>query len=152
MRSILLTIFLALASQATACGECDLVDTLSRISEFKNISREKLSLAIDQGKWNKWKSAYALCYKEESSQCYLIIFGAGDPHVTDMSKIEHANLGKLGAPGTKYKNVKTTVTKWFYSDNRFFQLELKTVAYRDGQRLTVTEPVFVKKNGELIYR
>ncbi len=152
MRIAILIISLAISSQVIACGDFDLGTSLKKAPEFRKVPDKILQAAIEGGKWNKWKSAFSLCYKAGSSKCFLVIFGAGDPYVSDLSLIEQVNLEKLGSNGASYEKIDTTISKWLYTNDKFFQVELETVAYKNGQTFTASEPVLVKKNGRIVYR
>ena len=91
--------------------------------------------------WSKNKKALAVCINSDSSKCYVSI----DSIKVDITKVEDANLGKLGLrPRNAYSKIINFPSKWLQASNNEYLVNITTHAWFNGQRYTVTEPVYIK--------
>ena len=94
--------------------------------------------------WNESHTAVAVCLKKVTTKCFVI----DSENITDVSKIEQSNLGKLGiAKKAEYKSVQTKPIEWLSSKENLFLVSFQTRAWLKGQRYTVAGPAAVT-NGE----
>ena len=70
----------------------------------------------------------------------------------DASGVEAGNFGKLGRPRTDYEHFETTPVEWLYRNDGFFQVRIRTRAWRAGKRYTVSEPLIIRPDGTVLYR
>lgn len=91
--------------------------------------------------WSNNKEALAVCVNGTINKCDIVI---GSTQV-DVSKVEAANLGKLGLrPRKAYSKIINFPTKWLQAGNNEYLVNITTQAWFEGQRYTVTEPVYIK--------
>ena len=73
--------------------------------------------------------------------------------VVDITPIEYALLGKLGAPDrSRYERFETEPVEWLTVADDFFLLDVRLRAWRDGQRYTVFGPVHVNADGSVVWQ
>ena len=91
--------------------------------------------------WSNNKEALAVCKNNGSNECYIAIGGIN----IDITKVEHTNLGKLSIrPQKAYSKVISFPSKWLQASNNEYIVNITTQAWFEGQRYTVTEPVYIK--------
>ena len=106
-------------------------EELSKINEQDNV---KYLLNGDN-------SALAICYIQNPNKCYIL----NKKTLVDVSQMENANLGKLGLrKRNEYEKILSIPEKWEESNNGVYLVWFKTQAWRNGQRYTVKEPVYVE--------
>lgn len=94
--------------------------------------------------WNSDKTAFAFCESKEKTTCFII----ANNIPTNVSRIENANLGKLGLPRKKrYEKIETFPSKWVEENQNGNLISFTTRAWINGQRYTVSGPVFVRNDG-----
>jgi hypothetical protein len=91
--------------------------------------------------WSNNKKALAVCMNGGSNECYVAI---GTTKI-DITRVERANLGKLGIrPLKAYSKIVNFPSKWLQASNNEYMINITTQAWFEGQRYTVTEPVYIK--------
>ena len=91
--------------------------------------------------WSNNKEAQAVCMNGDSNKCYVAI---GKSKI-DITKVEGANLGKLGIrPRNAYSKIINFPSKWLQASNNEYMVNITTQAWFEGQRYTITELVYIR--------
>ena len=69
----------------------------------------------------------------------------------DVSGMEGANLGLIG-PDRRYDRVETTPLKWLHRDDGLFQIQMRTRAWKSGQRYTAAGTLVIKPDGTCVWQ
>ncbi|MCF2948878.1 hypothetical protein L0668_12225 [Paraglaciecola aquimarina] len=97
--------------------------------------------------WNSDKTALAFCDSKEQTVCFVI----ANSIATNVSRIENANLGKLRiTEKEQYEKIQTFPSKWLADKPNGNLISFTTMAWKDGQRYTITGPVFVSNDGSYV--
>jgi len=118
------------------------------------IAANQLVRALESGLWNSNRTAVAVSITQPKASVVLVFLqqGNGTYLAADASGVEGGNFGKLGRPRTEYERFETTPVEWLHRENGWFQVRLRTRAWRGGQRYTVSEPLLIKPDGTILYR
>ncbi|TVZ39045.1 hypothetical protein P886_3432 [Alteromonadaceae bacterium 2753L.S.0a.02] len=99
--------------------------------------------------WNSDKTALAFCESKEKTTCFII----ANNIPTNVSHIETANLGKLGLAGkNQYEKIETFPSEWVAEKQNGNLISFTTRAWVNGQRYTVSGPVFVRNDGVCVHQ
>ncbi|WP_045859807.1 hypothetical protein [Teredinibacter purpureus] len=95
------------------------------------------------------KTALAFCESKDKTICFVI----ANNIPTNVSRIENANLGKLGLAGKEqYEKIETFPSEWVAEKQNGNLISFTTRAWRNGQRYTASGPVFVKNDGVYVHQ
>ena len=70
----------------------------------------------------------------------------------DVSAVEGQNFGKLGRRRAEYNRFETRPTEWVARQDELLQVNVRTQAWRAGQRYTVWEPLVFRRDGKVSWR
>jgi hypothetical protein len=93
------------------------------------------------------------CYPEAQGVASLVFLRQthGDYLAVDVSGMEGANFGYLGTtPRSGYDRFETTPLKWLHRDDGLFEIQMRTRAWRSGQRYTASGTLVIKPDGTCI--
>jgi hypothetical protein len=110
--------------------------------------------ALRAGIWNRDKTALAIHLPSPRGTALLVFIlqATGGWLTVDVSRVERANLGKLGVPGTAFDSVETAPLRWLDRSDGLLQVEVRTRARKSGQRFTVSEPLLIRPDGTVLWR
>lgn len=114
----------------------------------------KVERALRAGIWNRDKTALAIHLPVPRGTALLVFIlqATGEWVPVDVSPVERANLGKLGVPGTAFDSVVTVPLRWLDRSDGLLQVEVRTRAWKSGQRFTVSEPLLIRPDGTVLWR
>lgn len=120
----------------------------------KEVSKAKVESAVNKGFWNDDKSAVVISvFRKKTSINYVFIIKEGGTiSPVDISKVEGGNLGKIGWARNKYEKVETEPVNWIKIKDRLLQINMRTRAWKDGQRYTVYEKLILDRKGKVYWR
>jgi hypothetical protein len=96
--------------------------------------------------------AISIARKEGTFILVLICKSDGTCVAADASNVELANFGYFGRPRGEYERFETLPTRWLPRTDGLLQVLIRTRAWRDGQRYTVSEPLIIKPDGTVLFR
>jgi hypothetical protein len=107
---------------------------------------------LKNGIWNSNRTALAISsvgtkpsilfvFLKQKNNSYLAV---------DIGNVEGANFGKLGSH--TYDRFETVPTSWHPRDDGFFQVMMRTRAWKGPQRYTVSEPLVIRADGVVFWR
>ena len=110
--------------------------------------------ALESGLWNSNRTALAVSITQPKASVVFVFLRQtnGTYLAADASGVAGGNFGKLGRPRTDYERFETTPAEWLHREDGWFQVRMRTRAWRDGQRYTVSEPLLIKPDGTVLYR
>jgi hypothetical protein len=120
----------------------------------KTIADDQIAGALEGALWNSDGTAVAVSIWQPKRSAVFVFLRQVDGAflACDASKAEDGNFGKLGYPRSDYERFETTPVKWVPRSEGFFQIQIRTRAWRGGQRYTVYEPQIVHPDGEVPVR
>jgi hypothetical protein len=120
----------------------------------RQIATNQLVQALESGLWNSNRTAVAVSVKQSKASVVFVFLRQTNGHylATDASGVEGGNFGNLGRPRTDYERFETTPVDWLNREDGWCQVVMRTRAWRDGQRYTVSEPLLIKPDGTILYR
>ena len=104
--------------------------------------------------WNHDRTAAVSTLKKHKGT-QLFVFLKRDEQLLklDISHVEGMNLGKLGRHRLNdYDRVESTAIKWVARDDDKFQIIIQTRAWKNGNRMTVSEPLVFNRSGQVYWR
>jgi hypothetical protein len=118
------------------------------------IATNQWTRALESGLWNSNRTAIAVSITQpKASVVFVFLRQTNDTYLAaDASGVEGGNFGKLGRSRTEYERFETTPVEWLHREDGWFQVRMRTRAWRDGQRYTVSEPLLIKPDGTVLYR
>ena len=117
-----------------------------------HISTNQIVRAIDAGLWSSNKTAVAFAVPNPKASILFVFLrqSHGDYLAVDVSGMEGANFGYLGTtPRASYDRFETTPLKWLHRDDGLFQIQMRTRAWKSGQRYTASGTLVIKPDGTL---
>src|SRR5258705_1149205 len=118
------------------------------------IAANQWTRALESGLWNSNRTALAVSITQpKASVVFVFLRQTNGTYLSaDASGVEGGNFGKLGRPRTDYERFETTPVEWLRREDGWFQVRMRTRAWRGGQRYTVSEPLLIKPDGTVLYR
>ena len=104
--------------------------------------------------WNHDRTAAVSTLKKHKGT-QLFVFLKRDEQLLklDISHVEGMNLGKLGRHRLNdYDRVESTAIKWVARDDDKFQIIIQTRAWKNGNRMTVSEALVFNRSGQVYWR
>lgn len=104
--------------------------------------------------WNHDRTAAVSTLKKHKGT-QLFVFLKRDEQLLklDISHVEGMNLGKLGRHRLNdYDRVESTAIEWVARDDDKFQIIIQTRAWKNGNRMTVSEPLVFNRSGQVYWR
>jgi hypothetical protein len=154
-----LSILLALIAAASALAGESRVDLALFAAAQKSVPREiatnQLVRALESGLWNSNRTALAVSIAQPKRSVIFVFLRQtnGAYLAADASGVEDGNFGKLGIAGrTAYDRFETTPTEWLHREDGWFQVVMRTRAWKAGKRYTVSEKLLIKPDGTVLYR
>jgi hypothetical protein len=159
MSRIVLTVLFAWFAIAPAlCAEPLVHNALllaARKALPEEISASDIGRGLSAGLWNPNGTAVAASFARPKSSLIFAFLRQPDGNflAVDVSRVEGANLGKLGTAGRAgFERCETMPVKWLPRDDGLFQVVMRTRAWKAGQRHTASEPLVVKPDGTPVWR
>jgi hypothetical protein len=159
MPRVSLIILFALFAVATLfAGESRADDALfiaARKSLPQDITTNEMVRTLQAGLWNSNLTAVAISFpKPKASVIFIFLRQTNGTYLAvDASDVEGGNFGKLGIAGREdYDRFETTPIKWLYREDGWFQVVMRTRAWKAGKRYTVSEPLLIKPDGTVLWR
>ena len=120
----------------------------------REIATNQLIRALESGLWNSNRTAVAVSITQpKASLVFVFLRQANGTYLaTHASGVEGGNFGKVGRPRADYERFETTPVGWLHREDGWFQVRMRTRAWRGGQRYTVSEPLLIKPDGTVLYR
>jgi hypothetical protein len=152
------TLFIALTAGASFGVESppnNALLTAARKVLPAEIAMNEMVKGLHEGLWNSNRTAVAVAFtRPKASLIYLFLHQTdGDYVVSDASSVEEGNLGKLGiARRSGYDRLETKPVQWVNRDDGLFQVIMRTRAWKGGHRYTVSEPLVIKPDGNILWR
>ena len=149
-------LFFALMGIASATEpklDAELLDA-ARKAMPSEMDSNLITRALESGLWNSNRTAVAVSIpRPKASVGFVFLRQANGTFLAaDASGVEGGNFGKLGRPRTDYERFETTPTEWLHRKDGLFQVRMRTRAWRNGQRYTVSEPLLIRPDGLVLYR
>ncbi len=157
-RISLVIVFALLAAAALFAGEFRADDALfiaARKSLPQDITTNEIVRTLQAGLWNSNRTAVAVSFpKSKASVIFIFLCQTNGTYLAvDASDVEGGNFGKLGIAGREaYDRFETTPIKWLYREDGWFQVVMRTRAWKAGKRYTVSEPLLIKPDGIILWR
>ena len=104
--------------------------------------------------WNHDRTAAVSTLKKHKGT-QLFVFLKRDEQLLklDISHVEGMNLGKLGRHRLNdYDRVESTAIEWVARDDDKFQIIIQTRAWKNGNRMTVSEALVFNRSGQVYWR
>jgi hypothetical protein len=121
----------------------------------QNISTNEIVRALGTGLWNSNRTAVAIAIaKPKASVLFVFLRQPGAKYLAvDVSGMEGANFGYLGTAGRAgYDRFETTPLKWLHRDDALFQVQMRTRAWKLGQRYTAAGTLIIKPDGTCLWQ
>ncbi|NWK57649.1 hypothetical protein HW115_18675 [Verrucomicrobiaceae bacterium N1E253] len=129
----------------------------------KKITAENIKNGISTAVWNAEKSAVVACFRGREATLCLVAYKNGDSYsISDVSKVESYNFGKLGFRRSHYSRFLTEPIKWKEDEAGFtyqgfgaaakYEIYFRTRAWTKGQRYTVGEPLVLTASWKPLWR
>ena len=121
---------------------------------FANDLRHTIADVPLNALWNHDRTAAVSTLKKHKGT-QLFIFLKRDEQIEklDISHVEGMNLGKVGRQRLKdYDRVESTPIEWVTRDDDKFQINIQTRAWKNGNRMTVSEPLVFDSLGQVYWR
>ena len=156
-RTISVIIFLLLLIAGALAADSRVDDALflaARKALPQDISTNETIRVLQSGLWNSNRTAVAVSLSRPKASVIVVFLrkANGTYLAANASGVERGNFGKLGRGRTDYDRFETTPVEWLYREDRWFQVVMRTRAWRAGQRYTVSEPLLIKPDGTVLYR
>ncbi len=159
MKHIILSILAVFVLTATSSGAESRVDDTLLVAARKALpqdtSTNEIVRVLLSGLWNSNRTAVAVSFPRPKASVILVFLRqTNDTYLSaDASRVEDGNFGKLGWFGrTGYGRFETTPIRWTHRPDGWFQVVMRTRAWKSGQRYTVSEPLLIKPDGTVLYR
>jgi hypothetical protein len=142
----------------TACAQPRIDDgllTSARRALPQEVSTNEMVRALGSGLWNSNRTAVAIALPKPKASVLFVFLRQARGHylAVDVSGMEGANFGFLGTSGrAEYERYETTPLKWFYRDDGLFEIQMRTRAWKSGQRFTASGTLVIKPNGTCLWR
>ena len=123
----------------------------------RGVTTNELVSVLQAGLWNSNRTAVAVSIAQPHSKSSLVFVflhqNNGTYLAVDARGVEGGNLGKLGiARRAGYVRFETTPTEWLHREDGRLQVVMRTRAWKDGKRYTVSEPLLIGRNGTVLWR
>jgi len=121
------------------------------------ISKDTILKALEDGLWNSNRTTIAIsCAGPNPEPSVVFVFlrqANGTFLAVDISVVENGNFSKIGiARRPAYDRFETKPIKWLNQDDGSFCVDIRTRAWKDGQRYTVVESLTIKPDGTVWWR
>ena len=128
--------------------------TAARKAAPIEITTNQLAAALSSGLWNSNLTALAISIPQPKASVIFVFLRQtnGTYLASNASGVEAGNFGKLGRERTDYERFETTPVEWLHRTDGKFQVIMRTRAWRNGQRYTVSEPLLIGSDGVVMYR
>lgn len=120
--------------------------SISILKVFSEITKEvEINKIISKGFLNSDQTAMVISIPGQlKSQIYIFIKQIDGSYIsTDISQVEDRNLGKLGRNKQYYDRTETFLTRWLNENGDYYQINIRTHAWKDGHRYTVSETLII---------
>ena len=157
LRTITPILFTLLASIPALAGESRVDAALFAAAQKampRGIATNQLVRLVESGLWNSNRTALAVSITQpKASVIFVFLRQTNGTYVAaDSSLVEDGNFGKLGRPRTDYERFETIPVEWLPRSDGFFQVRMRTRAWRHGKRYTVSEALVISPEGRALYR
>lgn len=133
------------------------IDEALIVAALKALPREtssnKVVQVLQTGLWNTNRTAVAVSFVKPKASVIVVFLRQpnGAYLATDASGVEDGNFGKLGIGGRAgYERFETVPVQWLRRDDQLFQVVMRTRAWKNGKRYTVSEPLIIKPDGTVL--
>ncbi len=156
--TIVTILLLASLTVGASAADSHLDDALllaARKALSKEVSTNDIGSALKSGLWNTNRTAIAVSFPRPKASVIFVFLRQTDGSylAADASGVEGGNFGKLGIAGRAgYDRFETTPIRWLHREDGWFQVVMRTRAWKAGQRYTVSEPLLIKPDGTVLYR
>lgn len=127
--------------------------TAARKALPPKVSSNELAEALERGLWNSNKTAVAISIRRTKASPVFVFLRSEDGSylASDISQVEGANIGFIG-PHAKYERIETEPIQWLPREDGWFQIVVRTRAWRSGKRYTAAEPLIIRPDGTPLWR
>lgn len=156
--TIVTILLLASLTVGASAADSHLDDALllaARKALSKEVSTNDIGSSLKSGLWNTNRTAIAVSFPRPKASVIFVFLRQTDGSylAADASGVEGGNFGKLGIAGRAgYDRFETTPIRWLHREDGWFQVVMRTRAWKAGQRYTVSEPLLIKPDGTVLYR
>ncbi|MBI3852366.1 MAG: hypothetical protein HY298_19085 [Verrucomicrobia bacterium] len=157
-RAILVIMFALSAAAHALSGESRVDDTLfiaARKSLPQDIATNEVVRVLQTGLWNSNRTAVAISLSKPKASIIFVFLRQtnGTYLAVDARGVEAGNFGKLGIAGRAgYDRFETTPIQWLPREDGWFQVVMRTRAWKAGKRYTVSEPLTIRSDGYIGWR
>ncbi|HSM91417.1 MAG TPA: hypothetical protein VLT47_00945 [Anaeromyxobacteraceae bacterium] len=118
------------------------------------MTQGEMEAALEWGVWDGGRSAFAASWRGATGSVVVVFLRkpAGGFTAVDVSDVEGGNLGKLGRPRAAFERVETAPVKATRREDGRIEVEVRTRAWRQGRRHTVTELLLLDPDGTVLWR
>ena len=104
--------------------------------------------------WNADRSAAAASMPAATGAGLFVFLRQDDGSFRsiDASRVEDANLGKLGRARSEFERIETRPVRWLPRSGGLFRITVQTRAWRQGRRETVEELLVLRPDGTVLWR
>ena len=154
-RTILVTLIGMLACRCIALAQSPPDAALfaaARQALPQGISTNEISRTLDTGLWNSNRTAVAISLASLKAPTAFVFLKQTDGKylAVDMS-IEGLGIGAMGTAGrSAYERLELTPIQWLRRDDGMFMVLMRTRAWKDGQRYTVSKPLLIRQDGTIL--
>lgn len=148
---------LALAGGVLA-AEAHIEEALFRTAHValpQEIATNEIVRGLQTGLWNPNRTAVAVSFPQPRASVVFVFLRQtnGTYLAVDASGVEGGNFGKLGISGRSgYERFETQPVEWLRREDEWFQVVMRTRAWKAGQRFTVSEALVIKPDGTVLWR
>ena len=131
-------------------------------AEKHDVPKKNLKAGLEGAVWKKDRSAVAVCFLRPDSTLCLVAYRTADSFsISDFSRVEGMNFGKLGFRRSHYNRFLTEPTEWNETGRFIYtnfggrarhQISFRTRVWKDGQRYTVGEPLILDEGWKPLWR
>jgi hypothetical protein len=121
----------------------------------REVTTNELVSVLQAGLWNSNRTAIAISIpKLKASVIFVFLRQTNATYLAvNASGVEGGNFGKLGLAGRAgYDRFETTPTEWLHREDGRFQVVMRTRAWKDGKRYTVSERLLINPSGTVLWR
>lgn len=159
-RTISVIMFVLIATTSTLAAESYVDGPLllaARKALPQSISTNDLVKVLQAGLWNSNRTGVAISLPRQKAKGSLVFVFLRQTNgvylAVEASGVEGGNLGKLGIAGpAPFDRIETTPIRWHAHEDGVFHVEMRTRAWKDGKRYTVSEPLLIRSNGTILWR
>jgi len=156
-RAVHAILFVLFAAASASAGESRIDDALF-IAAQKTLPQgsdtNEVVRVLQAGLWNSNRTACAVSFpKPEASVIFVFLRQTNGTYLAvDASGVEGGNFGKLGIGRPGHDRFETLPTQWLNREDGWFQVVMRTRAWKAGKRYTVSEPLLIKPDGTVLWR